>query len=136
MSISFKIVTPSLVITASPILSTSILSMPLGPSVDLTASAMAFAAAMLFPCAPFPFSLVVPSFNTNIGVCPPNILSCLPLFCFHILFTNFLSIERHPPIYVLLYISFCKLELNGYMFQTCKILENLLQPRLQFFFTG
>ena len=47
MSISLRIVAPSFVITTSPILSTSILSIPFGPNVDLTASATAFAAAML-----------------------------------------------------------------------------------------
>ena len=69
-SISFNIVAPSFVITTSPIESTSILSIPFGPRVDLTASLMAFAAMMLFPCAPRPLSLFVPSFNTIIGCCP------------------------------------------------------------------
>ncbi len=47
ISISRNIVTPSLVITTSPKLSTSILSMPFGPSVVLTALATALAAMML-----------------------------------------------------------------------------------------
>ena len=55
MSISFRIVAPSLVITISPSESTSILSMPFGPSVVLTALATAFAAVILLLCASFPF---------------------------------------------------------------------------------
>jgi hypothetical protein len=47
MSISLRMVAPSLVMTTSPMLSTSILSMPFGPRVVRTASATAFAAAML-----------------------------------------------------------------------------------------
>jgi len=43
-SISFRMVAPSLVMTTSPIESTSILSMPRGPRVDLTVSAMRRAA--------------------------------------------------------------------------------------------
>jgi hypothetical protein len=39
-------------------------------AVDETASATAFAAAMLLNCAPFPRSLFVPSFKINIGVPP------------------------------------------------------------------
>ena len=69
MSISFRIVAPSFVITTSPMLSTSILSMPFGPNVDLTASATAFAAAILLLCAVLPLVLVVPSFRINIGCC-------------------------------------------------------------------
>src|SRR5688572_6151060 len=78
MSISFRIVTPSFVMTTSPRLSTSILSMPLGPRVDRTASATAFAAAMLLNCAPLPRSRRVPSLRTKICVpagimvVPPN----------------------------------------------------------------
>ena len=48
ISISSKIVTPSFVMTISPIESTSILSIPFGPRVVLTASATALAAAILF----------------------------------------------------------------------------------------
>ena len=70
MSISFRIVAPSLVITTSPIESTNILSIPFGPSVDLTASATAFAAAILFDCAVLPLVLCVPSFKMKIGACP------------------------------------------------------------------
>ncbi len=68
--ISSRIVTPSFVITISPKLSTSILSIPLGPRVVLTASATAFAAAILLCWASFPKVLKVPSGNTRIG-CPP-----------------------------------------------------------------
>ena len=50
-SICFRMVAPSLVMTTSPMESTSILSMPLGPKVERTASATAFAAAMLLDCA-------------------------------------------------------------------------------------
>ena len=69
MSISFRIVTPSFVITTSPIVSTSILSMPFGPSVVLTAFATAFAAAMLLPCASRPRVREDPSLRMKIG-CP------------------------------------------------------------------
>src|SRR6059036_1023730 len=68
MSISLRIVTPSFVMTTSPRLSTSILYIPRGPKVERTASATAFAAAMLLNCAPLPRSRRVPSFRTNIGV--------------------------------------------------------------------
>jgi len=47
MSISLRMVTPSLVIVTDPMESTSILSIPFGPSVDWTASATARAALML-----------------------------------------------------------------------------------------
>src|SRR5437773_664019 len=60
ISISLRIVTPSFVIVTSPRESTSILSMPFGPRVDLTASATARAAAMLLNTAPLPFSRSVP----------------------------------------------------------------------------
>src|SRR3972149_973204 len=79
MSISFRIVTPSFVMTTSPRLSTSILSLPRGPNVERTASATAFAAAMLLNCAPLPRSRRVPSFKTRICVpagimeIPPNV---------------------------------------------------------------
>ena len=46
-SISLRMVTPSLVMTTSPMESTSILSIPLGPRLLLTASAMVLAAVML-----------------------------------------------------------------------------------------
>ncbi len=69
-SISFRMVTPSLVMTTSPRLSTSILSIPRGPRVLRTASAMAFAAWMLLNCASLPLSLLVPSFRMKIGVLP------------------------------------------------------------------
>ena len=65
--ISSRIVTPSFVITMSPKESTSILSMPFGPSVDLTASATDLAAAMFACCAPLPEVLNMPSGKTNIG---------------------------------------------------------------------
>src|SRR5579871_3475265 len=73
-SISLRIVTPSFVTTTSPMESTSILSSPRGPRVDRTASAIAFAAWMLFERAPRPFSRFVPSFSTRIGVCPVSIV--------------------------------------------------------------
>ncbi|CAI8178528.1 MAG: Uncharacterised protein [Candidatus Nitrosopelagicus brevis] len=47
-SISFRIVAPSLVIVTSPKESTSILSSPRGPKLDLTISATIFAAMILF----------------------------------------------------------------------------------------
>ena len=47
-SISLSIVAPSLVIVTSPSESTSILSMPRGPSEVLTISEISFAACMLF----------------------------------------------------------------------------------------
>jgi len=47
MSISWRMVTPSFVTVMSPIEETSILSIPLGPSVERTDSATAFAAEML-----------------------------------------------------------------------------------------
>ena len=70
ISISSRIVTPSFVITTSPIESVSILSIPRGPSVVLIASATAFAAAMFCFCALFPCSRSAPSGNMYIG-CPP-----------------------------------------------------------------
>ena len=77
-SISLRMVTPSFVMITSPMESTSILSIPFGPSVVLTASAIAFAAAMFLLWALFPLSLSVPSLRTNIGV-PPIIF-------FHLIF--------------------------------------------------
>ena len=70
MSISFRMVAPSLVMTTSPIESTSILSMPLGPNVERTASATALAAAMLFDWAVRPRVRCVPSLRIKIGACP------------------------------------------------------------------
>ncbi|MBA7516264.1 hypothetical protein ES705_08310 [subsurface metagenome] len=67
ISIVSKIVAPSFVIVTSPKESTSILSIPLGPSVVLTASATALAAAILFFWASFPCFLSVPSFKIIIG---------------------------------------------------------------------
>jgi hypothetical protein len=71
--------------------------------VDLTASATALAAAMLFPCAPLPFSLVVPSFNTNIGVCPPIIF-----FYLHYILLNLMVLlafqGKGDPLYMFFYI--------------------------------
>jgi len=51
MSISSRMVTPSLVTVMSPSEETSILSIPFGPSVERTDSATARAAAMLCSCA-------------------------------------------------------------------------------------
>ncbi|OPY18528.1 MAG: hypothetical protein A4E23_01351 [Methanomethylovorans sp. PtaU1.Bin073] len=57
ISISLRMVAPSLVITMSPNESTSILSMPLGPSVLLTAFATAFPARILMLRASLPLVL-------------------------------------------------------------------------------
>src|SRR5206468_5399908 len=75
-SISLRIVTPSFVIVTSPNESTSILSIPRGPSVERTASATARAAAMLLFCAPLPRSRPVPSFRMII--CWPCIIGGSP----------------------------------------------------------
>ncbi|MPM66314.1 hypothetical protein SDC9_113221 [bioreactor metagenome] len=69
ISISLRMVAPSFVITTSPIESTSILSIPLGPRVVLTASATAFAAIMLLLWASLPLVRLLPSFKMKIG-CP------------------------------------------------------------------
>ncbi|OPX58776.1 MAG: hypothetical protein A4E30_01431 [Methanomassiliicoccales archaeon PtaB.Bin215] len=69
-SISFNMVTPSLVMTTSPMESTSILSIPRGPRVLLTASAMALAAMMLLYWASLPFSRLEPSLSISIGAFP------------------------------------------------------------------
>ena len=69
-SISFRMVTPSLVMTTSPMVLTSILSIPLGPRVDLTASATALAAEMLLNCASLSLLLSVPSLSTMTGWFP------------------------------------------------------------------
>ena len=70
MSISLRMVAPSLVMTTSPMESTSILSMPLGPRVERTASATALAAAMLLDWAVRPRVRCVPSFKMKMGACP------------------------------------------------------------------
>src|SRR4030042_115151 len=70
MCISSSMVAPSLVMTTSPRVSTSILSMPLGPSVVLTASATALAAAMVDLWASLPLLLNVPPGSIRMG-CPP-----------------------------------------------------------------
>ena len=70
-SISSRIVAPSLVILISPIESTSILSIPLGPKLVLTNSATILAAVILFLLASLSFVSVVPSFKTRIGTCWP-----------------------------------------------------------------
>ena len=69
-SISFRMVTPSLVMTTSPTESTSILSIPLGPRLLLTASEIALAAEMLLNWASLPFSLFVPSLRMITGALP------------------------------------------------------------------
>ncbi len=56
--------------TTSPIESTSILSIPFGPSVERTESATALAAAMLFDWALRPRVRCVPSLRMKIGACP------------------------------------------------------------------
>src|SRR3989442_14206120 len=69
-----RIVTPSFEVVTYPIESTSNLSMPRGPSVERTASAIARAAAMLFFRAPRPSSRVVPSLRMKIfGPAPVDI---------------------------------------------------------------
>src|SRR5712691_3625940 len=60
-SISTSIVAPSFVMVTSPNPSTSILSMPLGPSEDRTDSAIIFAAMMFAFSASWPRLLEVPS---------------------------------------------------------------------------
>ena len=67
MSISLSMVAPSLVMTTSPMLSTSILSIPFGPRVERTESATALAAAMLLLCAERPLVRSVPSLRMKIG---------------------------------------------------------------------
>ncbi len=67
-SISSRIVAPSFVITTSPKLSTSILSIPFGPKVDFTASPITFAASMLDLLASLPLTLCVPSLRIITGV--------------------------------------------------------------------
>src|SRR5713101_9337240 len=64
------IVAPSLVIVTSPIVLTSILSMPRGPSVVRTVSATIFAAVMLFLWASLPVVRPVPSFRIRTGTPP------------------------------------------------------------------
>ena len=71
ISISLRMVTPSLVMTTSPMVSTSILSMPFGPRVVLTAPATAFAAAMFMLWASRPRVREPPSLRIRIG-CPPS----------------------------------------------------------------
>ena len=76
--------TPSFVITTSPIESTNILSIPLGPKVERTASAMALAAAILFCVALRPLSLFVPSLRITTGALPgiiiPHITFASPIY--------------------------------------------------------
>ncbi len=83
-SISLSMVTPSLVMTTSPMESTSILSIPLGPRALLTASAIALAAMMLLYWASLPLSRLVPSFSISMGVLPypislPPVIVLLPI---------------------------------------------------------
>ena len=79
ISISFKMVTPSLVTTISPSPSTNILSIPFGPNVVLTVSANTLPAKMLFLCASLPTDLLVPSGKIKIG-CPCAINNHLLVF--------------------------------------------------------
>ena len=71
MSISLRIVLPSLVIVTSPKLSTSILSMPLGPRALFTDSATILAAIMFACCASLPLERDAPSLSMRTGV-PAN----------------------------------------------------------------
>src|SRR5208283_2357640 len=73
-SISLSMVAPSLVIVTSPSESTSILSMPRGPTEVLTISAISLAAAILFRCASLPFDWLLPSFRMRTGV-PPEVIA-------------------------------------------------------------
>src|SRR5712692_5886632 len=56
----------------SPILLTSILSIPLGPRVVRTVSATILAAVMLFLCASLPVVLPVPSLRMRTGTPPAD----------------------------------------------------------------
>jgi hypothetical protein len=66
-SICFSIVAPSFVMVTSPRLSTSILSMPLGPRLVRTISDITLAASMLFLRASLPLVSVAPSFSIRTG---------------------------------------------------------------------
>ena len=63
-------VAPSFVIVTSPKESTSILSIPLGPKLECTISAIIFAAAILFFCASRPLFSVDPSLSKTTGKFP------------------------------------------------------------------
>ena len=79
MSISSRMVTPSFVTTMSPRESTSILSMPFGPSVVRTVSATSFAAMMLVRCAFLPWVRWAPSGRMKMGcICCCAICSFTP----------------------------------------------------------
>ncbi len=69
--ISSSIVAPSFVMIMSPSSLTSILSIPLGPSVVFTALATATATAMFVRCASLPSILDAPS-GSNRTCCPPS----------------------------------------------------------------
>ena len=73
-SISLSMVAPSLVMVTSPSESTSILSMPRGPTELLTISAISFAAWMLFLWASLPLDWLLPSFRMRTGV-PPEVMA-------------------------------------------------------------
>ncbi len=76
-SISLRMVAPSFVIVTSPSESTSILSIPLGPRLLWTTSAMIFAAAMLFFWASRPLLSVAPSFSKITGKFPFGICALI-----------------------------------------------------------
>ena len=114
MSISFRIVAPSFVITTSPRESTSILSIPFGPNVVRTAAATAFAAFIFAVCASLPLALSPPSRNTNIGT-PPN----CPAILF-ILTSLFYTLD-YKLIYTNLYVTFKSMHIN--LFGTVNIVE-------------
>jgi len=67
MSISSRMVTPSFVTTTPPASSTSILSIPFGPSVVRTVSATAWAAVMFIDCASLPEVREDSSDSTSMG---------------------------------------------------------------------
>ena len=90
ISIVSRIVAPSFVIVTSPSESTSILSIPFGPRVVLTASATALAAAILFLWASFPCFLSEPSFKIRIGT--PDNCAILKSLYFDILLNYYLLI--------------------------------------------
>src|ERR1051325_6378160 len=73
ISISFRIVAPSFVIVVSPIVLTSILSMPRGPRQVFTVSATSLAVLILFFCASLPLLSLVPSRKINTGI-PPDVV--------------------------------------------------------------
>ena len=77
-SISLRIVAPSFVMVTSPSESTSILSIPLGPRLVCTISAMIFDAAMLFFWASRPLVSEPPSLRRTTGMLPLEV-ACMAI---------------------------------------------------------